>query len=133
MPVQALANQTACLCVRGGRFMCLFVGRVSDTPTGKLQRTPPCGCCDSGYGWLTIYTPVTYVAKLEGHLFSYYINLTRSLLKFRKGCKSSFFQSPIIGMFNVMFYRISLAMLKNISAHITGQHILLFLIILTNI
>ena len=45
MPVQALANQTACLCVRGGRFMWLVVGRVSDTSTGKLQRTPPCGRC----------------------------------------------------------------------------------------
>jgi len=27
--------------------MSLVVGRVSDTPTGKLQRTPPCGRCVS--------------------------------------------------------------------------------------
>ena len=31
-PVQALANQTACLCVLGGRFMWLVVGRVSAPP-----------------------------------------------------------------------------------------------------
>ena len=43
MPVQALANQTACLCVQGGRLMWLVVGRTPDTPTGKLQRTLPCG------------------------------------------------------------------------------------------
>ena len=43
MPEQALANQTACLCVRGGRLMWLVVGRTPDTPTGKLQRTLPCG------------------------------------------------------------------------------------------
>ena len=40
-----LANQTACLCVRGGRFMWLVVGWASDTPAGKLQRTLPCGRC----------------------------------------------------------------------------------------
>ena len=45
MPVQALAYQTACLCVRGGRFMWLVVGRVSDKLIGKLQRMPPCGRC----------------------------------------------------------------------------------------
>ena len=37
MPVQALANLTACLCVRGGRFMWLVVGRGSDTPPASFN------------------------------------------------------------------------------------------------
>ena len=39
MPVQALANQTVCLCVRGGRLMWLVVVRAPDTPTGMRGRT----------------------------------------------------------------------------------------------
>ena len=56
MPVQALANQTVCLCVRGGRLMWLNFGRASDTPAGKLQRTLPCARTVSVCIWWKCYS-----------------------------------------------------------------------------
>ena len=46
MPVQALANQTVCLCVRGGRLMWLLVAHQS-RPPASFNATEPCGRTDT--------------------------------------------------------------------------------------